>query len=94
MENITNVDDKIIKGTYQNFYGNQMIPDDYDLNNLDSSKYLINQMFTDYADEWEKKFPKLPKLPKFPLFGLFASIRSVLSRFWCCLAEAGILPRE
>lgn len=56
MENITNVDDKIIKGTYQNFYGDQVIPDDYDLNNLDPSKYLDNQQFIDYADMWEKKF--------------------------------------
>jgi cysteinyl-tRNA synthetase len=56
MENITNVDDKIIKGTYQNFYGNQIIPDDYDLNKLDPSKYLDNQQFINYADKWEKKF--------------------------------------
>lgn len=56
MENITNVDDKIIKGTYQKIYGNQIIPDDYDLNNLDPSKYLDKQYFIDYADEWEKKF--------------------------------------
>lgn len=56
MENITNVDDKIIKGTYQNFYGNQAIPDDYDMNDLDESKYLDNRIFANYADEWEKKF--------------------------------------
>lgn len=56
MENITNVDDKIIKGTYQKIYGNQIIPDDYDLNNLDSSKYLDKQYFIDHADYWEKKF--------------------------------------
>ncbi len=56
MENITNVDDKIIKATYQRVYGNQMIPDDYDLNNLDPSKYLDKQYFIDYANEWEKKF--------------------------------------
>lgn len=56
MENITNVDDKIIKGAYQKIYGNQIIPDDYDLNNLDPSKFLDNQYFIDYANDWEKKF--------------------------------------
>lgn len=56
VENITNVDDKIIKGAYQKFYGDQKIPDNYDLSNLDPSMYLDNQYFIDYADEWEKKF--------------------------------------
>ena len=56
MENITNVDDKIIRGAYQKFYGTTIIPDDFDLNKLDPSKYLEKQYFVDYADEWEKKF--------------------------------------
>lgn len=56
VENITNVDDKIIRGAYQKFYGKTLIPDDYDLNNLDPSMYLDNQYFIDYANEWENKF--------------------------------------
>ena len=54
VENITDVDDKIIKATYQNFYGTALIPHDYDLNNLDPSMYLSNQHFLDFANEWEK----------------------------------------
>jgi cysteinyl-tRNA synthetase len=56
VENITDVDDKIIKGTYQNFYGEKLIPDDYDLDKLDSSMYLNNQHFSDFTNKWEKKF--------------------------------------
>jgi cysteinyl-tRNA synthetase len=56
VENITDVDDKIIRATYQKFYGATLIPDDYDLNKLDSSMYLDNQHFSDYANSWEEKF--------------------------------------
>jgi cysteinyl-tRNA synthetase len=56
VENITDVDDKIIRATYQKFYGMTLIPDDYDLNKLDPSMYLNNQHFSDYADLCEEKF--------------------------------------
>lgn len=56
MENVTDVDDKIIKATYQKVYGNEMISDEYDLNKLDPSMYLDNKHFSDYANEWETKF--------------------------------------
>jgi cysteinyl-tRNA synthetase len=59
MENITNIDDKIIKGAYQKKYGNELIPDDYDLNDLDPSMYLDKQYFVDYANDWENKFFKI-----------------------------------
>ena len=56
MENVTDVDDKIIKATYQKIYGNEIISDEYDLNKLDPSMYLDNKYFSDYANEWETKF--------------------------------------
>ncbi len=56
VENITDNDDKIIKATYQKKYGTTLIPDDYDLNKLDPSMYLSYQHFSDFANEWEKKF--------------------------------------
>jgi cysteinyl-tRNA synthetase len=55
-ENVTDVDDKIIRATYQKFYGNEIIPDDYDLHKLDPSMYLDNKHFLDYANGWEIKF--------------------------------------
>lgn len=53
MMNITNVDDKIIKGTYQKEYG---FPDEFSLKDLDEKQFLDNQKFIDYADAWEKNF--------------------------------------
>lgn len=53
MMNITNVDDKIIKGTYQKEYG---FSDNFMLKDLDEKQFLENQKFVDYADEWEKNF--------------------------------------
>lgn len=52
MMNITNVDDKIIKGCYQKEYNNESI----DLDTLEPEQYLLNQKFIDYADYWEQNF--------------------------------------
>lgn len=51
MMNITNVDDKIIKGTYQEVIGN-----DINLDELTTNEFLDTQRFVDYADKWEKNF--------------------------------------
>jgi cysteinyl-tRNA synthetase len=53
MMNITNVDDKIIKATYQKEYG---LCDDFDLNTLHEDQLLPNQKFVEFADYWEKDF--------------------------------------
>lgn len=53
MMNITNVDDKIIKGTYQEEYN---LPDGFDIDSIHSSKFLPNRKFVDYADRWERNF--------------------------------------
>jgi cysteinyl-tRNA synthetase len=57
MMNITNVDDKIITGTYQQEYGQNV-----DLNTLDQSKYLPNNKFDIYASYWEDNFFKVMDL--------------------------------
>ena len=54
MMNITNVDDKIIKGTYEKEYG-----DDINLESLTEDKYLDNQKFVDFANYWEYDFFKV-----------------------------------
>lgn len=51
MMNITNVDDKIIKATYEKEYG-----EDIDLNNLLPDKYLLTEKFEEFANFWEKDF--------------------------------------
>lgn len=53
MMNITNVDDKIIKRTYQTEYN---LPDNFNLNNLKEEQYLSNKKFDAFADLWEKHF--------------------------------------
>ena len=53
MMNITNVDDKIIRATYQKEYN---LPDDFNLNELKELQYLNNQKFIDYANYWENNF--------------------------------------
>ncbi|VBB18759.1 Cysteinyl-tRNA Synthetase [Yasminevirus sp. GU-2018] len=53
MMNITNVDDKIIKGTYQKEYG---LNDSVDLRSLPTEKYLPNEKFVEFSDNWERDF--------------------------------------
>lgn len=51
MINITNIDDKIIKGAYERIYGEGI-----DLRELKSSDRLSEETFRVFADEWEKAF--------------------------------------
>lgn len=51
MMNITNVDDKIIRATYEKAYG-----EDIDLSTLDPKQYLPESDFVEYADYWESEF--------------------------------------
>lgn len=55
MMNITNVDDKIIRATYEKEYPDK-VNDKYDLNSLEKSEYLPTEKFEEYADFWENKF--------------------------------------
>jgi len=53
MMNITNVDDKIIKATYQKEYS---LHDNFNFDDLKDNQILPNQKFVDFADYWEKDF--------------------------------------
>lgn len=53
MMNITNVDDKIIKGVYEEEYG---FPNNYNYDNLPKENILENEKFIEFADKWEKDF--------------------------------------
>ena len=53
MMNITNVDDKIIKATYQKEYG---FADDFNLDLISDDKILPNNKFIDFANYWENDF--------------------------------------
>jgi cysteinyl-tRNA synthetase len=55
MMNITNVDDKIIRATYEKAYPD-IVKGGYDLNDLAEEQFLAREKFEEYADFWENNF--------------------------------------